>query len=119
MLVAGGSSLLVSLACIGIQVFEVRIGRTIVGDPIRVIQTIVMGISFIGAGTIIAGGRHRVHGLTTAASIFFVSTIGICVALSQIIAAVGATALALVVLHVLHPLGRRVEKRHAADSQKH
>lgn len=51
-------------------------------DPIRIIQAIVIGISFIGAGTILKQKEHSdVKGLTTAATLLFSSGIGICVAL--------------------------------------
>ncbi|MBT3267660.1 MgtC/SapB family protein [Candidatus Poribacteria bacterium] len=101
MLVAGSASLLVSLSHIGIGVFEAQLGRQIAGgDPIRVIQTIITGFSVVGAGTIIGAQRH-VLGLTTAASILFVATVGICVGMGQVLLATGATAVGLVVLHLL------------------
>jgi|SaaInl7_135m_RNA_FD_contig_21_2931875_length_623_multi_10_in_0_out_0_1 putative Mg2+ transporter-C (MgtC) family protein len=102
MLVAGAASLLVGLAHIGITVFETQLSRPIVGgDPIRVIQTIITGFSVIGAGTIIGGAQRPVVGLTTAASILFVATIGICVAMSQILLALGATVVGLAALKLL------------------
>jgi putative Mg2+ transporter-C (MgtC) family protein len=47
----------------------------------RVIQGIVAGIGFIGAGVIMHGPADRsVHGLTTAASIWIVSAVGVATA---------------------------------------
>lgn len=102
MLVAGCSALLVSLSHIGIEAFEAQLGRPIAGgDPIRVIQTVVMGFSVVGAGTIIGRTQHHILGLTTAASVLYVATIGICVGLGQVLLAIGSTALGLVVLRGL------------------
>lgn len=100
MLVAGSATLLVSLG-------EVMIGRFglnssgIMSDPIRIIEAVITGISFIGAGIIIRRGADKVEGLTTAASILFVASIGICVALSQILLAIGTTLLVLITLSAL------------------
>ncbi len=67
-------------------------------DPIRIVEAIVVGISFLGAGTIVKsgkGGGKSVEGLTTSASILSVSAIGIAVALNAYILAVGVTSLNL------------------------
>jgi putative Mg2+ transporter-C (MgtC) family protein len=67
-------------------------------DPVRVIEAIVVGISFLGAGTIFKytrQGEGIVEGLTTSASILSVAAIGIAVALNAFILAVGATVLNL------------------------
>ena len=47
-------------------------------DPSRIIQGIVSGIGFLGAGVIMRDGLN-ISGLTTAASIWAVSTIGVLV----------------------------------------
>ena len=70
-------------------------------DPIRVVQSIVVGISFLGAGTIIHGRHGGVEGLTTAASILLTASIGIAVASKQIILAVLVTVAALIVLRIV------------------
>jgi putative Mg2+ transporter-C (MgtC) family protein len=64
------------------------------GDPTRVIQGVITGIGFLGAGVIIheQGG---VHGLTTAASIWIAGALG---------AACGAGALWLAALTAVHAL---------------
>jgi putative Mg2+ transporter-C (MgtC) family protein len=69
-LVALGSSLLVASA-------EYAGGWAAIGtgDPTRVIQGIVTGIGFLGAGVIIREG-FSVRGLTTAASIWVIAAIG-------------------------------------------
>lgn len=97
MLVAGSSTLLVSLGEVMIERFKLE-SNAIMSDPIRIIEAVITGISFIGAGIIIRRGTDKVEGLTTAASVLFVASIGICVALSQILLAIATTLLALVTL---------------------
>lgn len=71
-------------------------------DPIRVVEAIVTGVGFLGAGTIF---RNRdatsVEGLTTAASLLLVAAIGITVALKQALLAVLVTIFTLVLLRVV------------------
>lgn len=108
MLVAGAAALLTSLADALVNNPELpnAIVRT---DPIRLTESIVTGVSFLGAGTIFRNKdkESTVEGLTTAASILFVAVIGISVALSQFISAVGATLLILVTLRILKSIGEK------------
>ena len=71
-------------------------------DPIRAIQAVAIGIGFLGSGVIFVS-RHedRVHGLTTAASVWATAAIGIATGLQHYVLAVGATLLLLFVLHAL------------------
>ena len=67
-------------------------------DPIRIVEAVVVGIGFLGAGTSFKhtrGGEQVVEGLTTSASILLVAAIGIAVAISVFILATGATLLNL------------------------
>lgn len=71
-------------------------------DPIRVVEAIVTGVAFIGAGTIFRDRRNgSVEGLTTAASLLLVSAIGIAVALRQLVLAVSITIVTLILLRVV------------------
>ncbi len=98
MLVAGSATLLVALGQIIVREYQVDSG-IVSTDPIRIISAIITGVSFLGAGTIIRrGSAERVKGLTTAASLLFVASVGICVALSKLILAVGVTVIALLTL---------------------
>jgi putative Mg2+ transporter-C (MgtC) family protein len=103
MLVAGAAALLVGLSNALIESFGGDAApRLISSDPIRLIQGIVIGISFIGGGTIIRDARtQHVEGLTTAAALLLTGGVGIAVALHQFIVAVGTTMLTIVVLRVL------------------
>ncbi|MFQ5681557.1 MAG: MgtC/SapB family protein [Candidatus Omnitrophota bacterium] len=73
-------------------------------DPLRIAAGVVTGIGFIGAGAIIRN-KEAVKGLTTAASIWVVSGIGLAVGCGFLYASYVTTFLALVVLFVL----RRIE----------
>lgn len=98
MLVGGAAALLVGLSNIIVTASRVD-NNFIQADPIRVLEAIIAGISFLGAGTIFRRTDSGLtEGLTTAASLLFVAGIGASVALGQIIVAVGATLLALLVL---------------------
>jgi putative Mg2+ transporter-C (MgtC) family protein len=70
-------------------------------DPVRVIQSIVLGISVLGAGTILHNGGE-VEGLTTAASVLLAAAIGIAVANEQ---PLFAAMLAVLVAAILFLLG--------------
>lgn len=70
-------------------------------DPIRILQAIVVGISFLGAGTIVHQKREGVEGLTTAATIYLTAGIGVATAVSRVSLALILTAFAAVVLVVL------------------
>jgi putative Mg2+ transporter-C (MgtC) family protein len=100
MLVAGAAALLVALSDVAVKRFNVDLGTGLVrSDPIRIIEAVITGISFLGAGTILRHrGSEHVEGLTTAASLLFVAALGVCVALSQVLLAIGVTALVLVTL---------------------
>lgn len=77
-------------------------------DPIRIVEAIVTGVAFIGAGTIFRHGDGRiVEGLTTATSLLFTAAVAVTVALNQQLLAVVLTVLSLILLRVL----RRFEPR--------
>lgn len=71
-------------------------------DVSRVIQGLVAGIGFLGAGSILSGTREgEVKGLTTAASIWLTAAIGVAAGLGREATAVFSTVLALVILAVI------------------
>lgn len=77
-------------------------------DPIRVIQAIIIGIGFLGAGTIVHRDGNRVEGLTTASSVFLTAAIGITVAVKRIWLAVEVTLFAVCILLMVGWLERRI-----------
>jgi putative Mg2+ transporter-C (MgtC) family protein len=108
MLVTGAATLFVTLGDIVVQRFDAELGGQLVrSDPIRIIEAVITGVSFLGAGTIIRhGSRQSVEGLTTAASMLFATAVGVAVALSQLLLAVGLTLMVLVILRLLNPIVR-------------
>lgn len=65
----------------------------------RVIQGVVTGIGFLGAGTILKlRDEHEIRGLTTAASVWMTAALGIVIGLGQFALALLATLLAWIVL---------------------
>lgn len=115
MLIAGAAALLVSLADIMVlrgSVPETAASQLLRSDPIRVVEAIVTGLGFIGAGTIFrARDSERIEGLTTAASILLVGAIGIAVALSAYVLAIGMTLLSLLVVGAIGMVERRAARR--------
>lgn len=110
MLVCATSSFFVLLATVLVNSFELESRVSI--DPIRLIEAIVVGISFLGAGTILKYSRERtVEGLTTSASILSVSAIGIAVALDAYILAVGVTLLDLIINWGVNYLTHRIRSK--------
>jgi len=94
MIIAVVAVLLVAFARSLATEFETIQGTRV--DPIRIIEAIIVGVSFIGAGTIIKNDQeNHVHNLTTAATLLFSAGIGIAVSLHQYILAVGVTLLAI------------------------
>lgn len=69
-------------------------------DPARITAQIVVGIGFLGAGAIIKY-RNYVRGLTTAATIWVVSAIGVAVGLGEYVLASITTVIALLNLMLL------------------
>ena len=108
MMVAGAAALLVALSDIIVRHFDIKMDQAVVqSDPLRIIEAVITGVSFLGAGTIIRrGAAADVEGLTIAASLLFVAGVGITVAVSQWVLAVGIVVLALVTLRVLHIFSR-------------
>jgi putative Mg2+ transporter-C (MgtC) family protein len=108
MLVAGVATFLVALSDVAVKGFNVDLGTELVrSDPIRIIEAVITGISVLGAGTILRHeGSDHGEGLTTAASRPFVAALGVCVALSQVLLAMGVTVLVLVTLRGLGLLRR-------------
>ncbi len=81
------------------------------GAGSRVIQGLVTGVGFIGAGVIMReNGAQQVHGLTTAASIWASAILGIACGLSDFTLAATGLGLALVVLLVSKPLEGALER---------
>jgi putative Mg2+ transporter-C (MgtC) family protein len=71
------------------------------GDHTRIAAQIIPGIGFIGAGSILHNRDNFVTGITSAATLFVVASVGMAVGGGLYLTAVFATALILVCLFVL------------------
>jgi putative Mg2+ transporter-C (MgtC) family protein len=112
MLVAGAAALLVGLGDAMVLRFVSASELHVTADPIRIVEAIITGISFLGAGTIFRRDQsEQVQGLTTAASILLCAAVGISVALRQFVLAIGVTLLALVVLRGLTGIENRLSRK--------
>jgi putative Mg2+ transporter-C (MgtC) family protein len=89
-----------------LYVFDIYKNKTSL-DPARIAAGVITGIGFLGAGTIIRE-REGVRGLTTAASLWVVSGIGLAVGCGFLNAAIFTTVLGLVVLFFLRHLEEKV-----------
>ncbi|MGA9896587.1 MAG: MgtC/SapB family protein [Terriglobales bacterium] len=72
-----------------------------IGDHTRIAAQIIPGIGFIGAGTIIHAGRDLVTGITSAATLFVVASVGMAVGGGFYLTATLATGLILICLFLL------------------
>ena len=82
------------------------------GDPTHVVGSILAGIGFLGAGIIVQSGLN-VRGLTTAASIWGSSAIGILVGAGLYLPAIGLTALFMISVAVVPRIEHRLPARAA------
>lgn len=102
-LVCTASSLLMLLAIFQWEAVANAPLETIRVDPTRMAQGIMTGIGFLGAGAILKE-RLTIRGLTTAASIWFTSSIGVVIGMGLYFAAFAATLLALGILILFRQL---------------
>ncbi|MES2415227.1 MAG: MgtC/SapB family protein [Pseudomonadota bacterium] len=102
MLVAMGSALFVLVS---------QQAGIIATDMSRVIQGLIAGVGFLGAGTILKGREEeKVQGLTTAAGIWMTAAIGMAAGLGLEVTAVLSTLLALGIFSIMPWLIRRMDK---------
>lgn len=107
-ILVGVGSALITLT--SIYLFDVYKTQTTVIDPSRMIAGIVQGIGFLCAGTIIRAGSH-VTGLTTAATLWIVSGVGIAVGAGQFDAAILVSVVVSLVLVCVRPLEQKLDEK--------
>jgi putative Mg2+ transporter-C (MgtC) family protein len=104
-LVCVGSTLIMMIST---YIYAVYQGKAPV-DPARIAAGVVTGIGFLGAGTIIRSAEGT-KGLTSAASIWVCSAIGLAVGCGYIIAACVTTAIVFLTLFFLKIAEKKIEK---------
>jgi putative Mg2+ transporter-C (MgtC) family protein len=98
------------LICLGAAVFTI-ISERMAGDKdaiTRIAAQIVTGVGFLGAGAVIQD-RGGIHGLTTAATIWMVASIGMACGAKFYLLAVISTLIAIVVLVGLRKIEERLD----------
>lgn len=112
------------LVALGAALFIIGADLGIVSEPTgtmndamsRVIQGVVAGVGFLGAGTILKSeSLASVRGLTTAAGLWLTAAMGVAVGLGQEVLAILATLLALITLHLVPLLLERKSVDKAED----
>lgn len=101
MLVCLGSTLVVMTNMHMIELFGT-------GDPGRMGAQVVSGIGFLGAGTIITTRHNRVTGLTTAAGLWAVASIGLALGIGYYTGALVGTVLIFFALSVMQITENRI-----------
>lgn len=107
MLVALGSALFVLI--------PLQAGAS-TADLTRVVQGLVAGVGFLGAGAIIMGNRQEdTKGMTTAAGIWLTAAIGVAAGMGRESTAVLSTFLALVILYCIPKVESLFKRRDGAN----
>lgn len=110
MLVCAGSAFLMCLGdALVVSYSKPEFEGIVRADPIRVMHGIILGISFLGAGTIVTvDARLKVEGLTTAASVWVVTAVGLATGMRQYVLAVGVTAMIMLILTLVRVVELKV-----------
>lgn len=86
-------------------------------DPTRIVEGIVGGIGFLGAGSIIRSGGS-IHGITTGASIWLAGAIGVAAGVNNFPLAAMVAAMALVIMVVLGYFEHTLISNHKDEKDK-
>jgi len=103
------------LLALGACLFTLVTLRMAVGDPMRVVQGMLIGTGFIAGGVIFREGPS-VHGLTTAVGLWLIGAVGLAMGVGEYFLGILATLLALLVIAVLGRAERRVARRSGRES---
>lgn len=71
-------------------------------EPARIAAQIVTGVGFLGAGIILKSSSGKITNLTTAASIWFSSAIGMAIGFQYYVVAIIATIAAVLIPQIPH-----------------
>ncbi|RMG98839.1 MAG: MgtC/SapB family protein [Chloroflexi bacterium] len=79
-------------------------------DTARIAAQVVSGVGFIGAGTLLQT-KNRVKGLTTAATVWLVSAVGMAVGAGAYFISIFTVILATLVLQGLRPISKQLKSQ--------
>ncbi len=80
-------------------------------DAMRIGAQVVSGIGFIGAGTILLTGQHRIKGLTTAAGLWSSACIGLAVGAGFYLGGIAVTCIIMLTMTIMERVQTAFENR--------
>jgi putative Mg2+ transporter-C (MgtC) family protein len=107
------------LICVGAAIFTLlaqHIGKNTDAES-RIIQGVITGVGFLGAG-VLMHAQGSVHGLTTAATIWLVTAVGIACGARAYGIAMVAVIPAILILIGLHPYEKKLRKNSQISENK-
>jgi putative Mg2+ transporter-C (MgtC) family protein len=112
-IIAGSAALLVSLGRVIILDFNQVVDLEAIGlDPIRMLHAVIVGVSFIGAGTILKSTDDtRIKYLTTSATILMAAGVGMAIALKQYALGIGVTFSLVIVNYLFSILDHLIARK--------
>lgn len=112
MLVSLGSA---AFIIVGIGILESAAGESAAQiDPTRIVEGLVGGIGFLGAGSIIRSGDN-IQGITTGASIWLAGAIGVSAGINNFPLAAMIAAMALIIMVILGYFEHKLMKKGRSD----
>jgi putative Mg2+ transporter-C (MgtC) family protein len=102
-------------ATLGVSLSQDFAGSNVRIEPFSIIQAVAVGVGFLGSGIVIVRSDNRPHGLTTAASIWAASGIGLGTGFGKYILTSAATILLLIMLRGAEQLEQRYQSRQRSD----
>lgn len=110
---------LVALASAGYLVIAEELFRPDTGAQARVLQGLITGIGFIGAGAILKIRKaETVYGTATAASVWATGAVGAAMAYGRLEIAVVISAITFATLRWITPLKKEVEEHAGSDDDE-
>jgi putative Mg2+ transporter-C (MgtC) family protein len=113
--------MMVSLGAAAFTVVTLQVFGAVMGameqtraDPIRIVEGIIGGIGFLGAGTIIRA-RGTVEGITTAAGIWVVGAVGLACGAGYKLVALAIVVFAVVIIGGIGRLEDRFGRKERVD----
>jgi putative Mg2+ transporter-C (MgtC) family protein len=104
------TNILITIGSALFTLMSIEITDATTGDTSRIAAQIVTGVGFLGAGAILRTDAG-IQGLTTAATIWVNAALGVAVGGGEYQLAVIGTAVTLVVLLVLHPIEKYIDRK--------
>lgn len=115
----GAGTRTLALVTLAAAVFTALAIQTFPVGAASVVQGTIQGIGFLGAGIVLRAQAGSVRGLTTAAAIWAMTSIGIVSGAGHYVSAIGLTAIVLVLLWWSHiPLLKRLQPKRTREAPR-